>query len=190
MTSFVAQSLQNQATGTGNFYPGNFYQTVTVNSATTAGNCLYYQAFDLGTTQTVTNSQYSPNWMVTVDLAPETEEQRLEREQRERDFAAKEKARHKRARAALFVALTKCQRRQFAKHEHFELEVNQRLYRVRRGARVERLDPQTKKVLSYFCIHPSHEHELPSEDVALSQKLWLETNEAEFLRVANETRAA
>lgn len=125
---------------------------------------------------------------VTVP-APETEEQRLEREQRERDAAAKEAARRKRAKDALLSVLTEAQRQQLETEKCFELQVNERLYRVRPGSRVERLDPQSKQIESYFCIHPELRHNLPSEDVALSQKLLLETNEKEFLRIANETKA-
>jgi hypothetical protein len=117
---------------------------------------------------------------------PETEEQRLERAIALFEY----EARRKRARATLLTVLTAAQRKQFKKHEHFDLQVNGRLYRVRPGRRVERLDPKTKKVESRFCIHPASEHNLPDEDVALSQKLFLESNERDFLRLANETRAA
>lgn len=103
----------------------------------------------------------------------------------ERKLLAKKKATD-----ALKGTLSKHQVEQFDKEGTFELQVNDRLYRIRPGARVERLCPQTKKVQSYFCIHPHNAHELPAEDVALSQKLMLEAAEAEFLRLANETRAA
>lgn len=120
----------------------------------------------------------------------ETEAQRKEREQREKEWQEKEDARRARAKNVLVSVLNEKQREQFEAEKHFELEVNDRLYRVKPGMRVERLEKGSKKVLSYFCIHASHEYNLPAEDVALSQKLLLETNETEFLRVANETKAA
>jgi len=127
--------------------------------------------------------------VAATDFPPETEEQRLEREQRQRDEKAKDDARRKRAREALLSVLTEAQRDQLEKEQHFDLQVNSRLYRVRPGCRVERLDPQTKTIQSYFCIHPASEHGLPSDDVALAQKLLLESNETEFIRTANETKA-
>lgn len=153
----------------------SWFQVYPVDSQTTAAGQFYYSA---ATTYCVTTAGYA-----------ETEDQRIEREQRERDYAAKEKVRKARARAALVTVLTREQREQFEVHEHFELQVNGRLYRVCPGKRVERLDPHTKTVQSYFCIHPDHSHDLPSEDVAISQKLLLEANESEFLRIANETKA-
>lgn len=126
----------------------------------------------------------------TPAMPPETEEQRREREQRDRDNAAKEATRRKRAKEALCVALTKEQQEQLENEKHFELRVNNKLYRIRPGSRVELLDERTKKILRYYCIHPELSHDLPCEDVALSQKLLLEADEHMFLRVANETRAA
>jgi hypothetical protein len=150
-------------------------------------------------TQTVTYPNYVPasalssyftNFFYTMsDVAPETEEQRLEREQRQRDEKAKDDARCKRARETLLSVLNQTQREQLEKTQHFELQVNDRLYRIRPGFRVERLDPKTKKAVAQFCIHPALEHNLPSDDVALSQKLLLEANEIEFLRIANEIKA-
>lgn len=95
-----------------------------------------------------------------------------------------------RAQELLESVLDDAQKDQLQKEEHFELQVGDRYYRIRPGSRVERLNSKTKKVESYFCIHPSLDHRLPPADVALSQKLWLETNEKEFLRIANETKAA
>jgi hypothetical protein len=152
-----------------------YYGSYTVNTAAT----LYVQPVIYGTCVTS---------YVTFG-APETEEQRIEREQRQRDEAAKENARRERAKQILVSVLTKEQQEQFEKERHFELQVNSRLYRVRPGSRVERLDPKTKQILSYFCIHEEAGHDLPSEDRALGQKLLLEANEQEFLRIANETKA-
>jgi hypothetical protein len=161
-------------------YPNNFYQAI-YQQVTTATTTVYVNQYPVSYGTVTIGANYY--------VQPETEEQRLEREQRERDDAAKEKTRRERAKKVLFSTLNREQREEFAAHEYFELQVNGRLYRIRPGARVARLDPETKKDLAYFCIHPALEHSLPSEDVALSQKLLLEANEAEFLRVANKTKA-
>jgi hypothetical protein len=39
-----------------------------------------------------------------------------------------------------------------------------------------------------ILLHPSDTHDLPGEDWAIGHKLMLEANEAEFLRIANETK--
>jgi hypothetical protein len=127
----------------------------------------------------------------------ETDEQRIVREEREAAAQVAYQERQKKtaearekAKKTLSSVLSKKQREQYVKEGVFELDVNGRLYRVKPGCRVERLHPETKKVQSYFCIHPHNAHEIPPEDTALSQKLLLEAAEAEFLKLANETRAA
>src|SRR5258708_33586722 len=70
-----------------------YYNTYTV----TVGNqtVLYpYQVFDMGTANAV-------SYGTTGYIYSETEEQRLEREQRNRDAAAKDKARRERAKTVL-----------------------------------------------------------------------------------------
>jgi hypothetical protein len=158
-----------------------FVGQVSTNYVTAANDTVWLQsAYGIGTS-TVTIGNY-------VVPVPETDEQRVEREQQERDEKAKEEARRKRAREALVSVLTEAQRKQIEAEKCFDLQVNDRLYRIRPGCRVERLDPQSKAIESYFCIHPELSHNLPSDDVALSQKLLLEANEKEFLRIANETK--
>ena len=123
---------------------------------------------------------------ITVASAEPTPEQMIE-------WASAEAVRQKakgRARELLHSLLTDPQREQLEKDNSFELNVGSRIYRIRTGLRVERLNPATKKIESYFCIHPDLSHNLPAEDVAISQKLYLETNEELFLKIANETKAA
>ncbi len=120
----------------------------------------------------------------------ETKQERVTRKLKERQYRREEAARKARATEALVSVLNEKQREQFTKDRHFELQVNAKLYRIRPGSRVERLDPKTKAVQSYFCIHPPTEHGLPAEDVAIAQKLHLESDETSFLKIANESRAA
>ena len=183
MTFTSCDCYANQTAATlGNYYVT--YQTVITTATTTINYPMqtsYYQ-----------QEYYVPiNSYVAQTISYElTDEQIREYEQQERDRQAKETARRKRAKDALFLTLNDQQKQQFEKDEFFELQVNARLYRVRPGRRVERLHSETKEIESYFCIHPELHHDLPPEDVAISQKLWLETREDEFLRIANETKAA
>ena len=102
---------------------------------------------------------------------------------------AKRLAAAAKARTLLLEFLDDGQKEQLALSNAFELAIDNRRYRIRPGNRVERLN-ESGQVVSRFCIHPPHSHQLPPDDVALSQKLLLEANEAEFLRTANETRVA
>lgn len=142
-----------------------------------------------GTAYPIQQNQYVPPQQTEEQRQADVERLRVNAEAA-RLRAEEAQAAAKKAKELLIAALTLAQREQFAKENAFELQVNDKLYRIRPGHRVERLNSKTKKTESYFCIHPSHEHRLPNEDVALGQKLFLEAAEAEFLRIANETRAA
>lgn len=169
-------------------------QTITVTAASTVWygwNQGYTQgAYGLG------NYYQQPIAINQHRVVEITEEQKAEMARlqaiatEERKLLAEKQAAAKvKAKQILRMTLSKRQREDFEAAGTFELMVNERLYRIRPGCRVERLDPVTKAIRSYFCIHPANHYELPHEDVALSQKLLLEANEAEFLRLANETPA-
>ena len=113
-------------------------------------------------------------------------------ERAEREQAARRQRREQaavRARHLLKESLSPEQETQLEREKCFELRVDDRLYRISPGNLVARLDPVSKKPLERFCIHPSSEHELPPEDVALTQKLMLETDEVSFLKIANRLAA-
>jgi hypothetical protein len=97
-----------------------------------------------------------------------------------------EKAR-KRARKLLLSLLDARQRREFEQHGHFHVHLHtadgERRYRIRDYKGVERVD-ERGRVLRRYCIHPPTD--FPAEDTAVAQLMLLETDEAEFLRVANE----
>jgi hypothetical protein len=156
-----------------NYYPmsGSATLVSTNNTTNNFGNTIFYQYY---VTYTV-GGNYVPT---AAEIA--AEEKRVAAQE-----AAKERARH-----LLCSLLDEEQTTQLMKDNSFELQVGDRLYRVRPGCRVERLEKTTKKVESYFCIHPDLAHNVPHYDWAISQKLWLETDEAGFLRIANETKAA
>jgi hypothetical protein len=73
------------------------------------------------------------------------------------------------------------------KKGNFDLTVGDRVYRVSPGGGVTRLGADGKADEAY-CIHPDRALLLPLEDWAVAQKLLLETDEEEFLRIANKTR--
>lgn len=95
-----------------------------------------------------------------------------------------------RAAQLLQEALSERQRLEMAEKGFFSLTVHdsktkeQRHYRIRKGrsGNVEQIDANGNR-LKGFCIHPIMA--CPDEDTMLAQKLMLETQEDEFLRVAN-----
>jgi hypothetical protein len=97
-----------------------------------------------------------------------------------------EEARRK-ARELLLEHLSDEQRDAFERDGHFDVHVHTadgvHRYRVKHYYGVSRVD-ESGRVLRRYCIHPPSDY--PEEDCALSQKILLETDEAEFLRVANE----
>jgi hypothetical protein len=89
------------------------------------------------------------------------------------------------ARKTLLTLLSDRQKEQLAREEVFELRIDDRIYRVRPGNTVQQLDA-AGKVLCSFCIHPyPAEGWIPEDDHAIAQKLLLEADEQEFLRLAN-----
>jgi hypothetical protein len=115
-------------------------------------------------------------------------EWRIRAEQR----ALEEKEAKEKAEQLLLDHLNQNQVKTLKEKSFFDLDViskdgSSRKYRIRRGraGNVNLLGPNGKPVKSY-CIHPNVI--CPDQDTMLAQKLMLETNEEEFLKVANEHR--
>jgi hypothetical protein len=97
-----------------------------------------------------------------------------------------------RAQRMLRENLTEEQREELAANGHFTLAVldrdsgERRLYRIRKGRsrNVQRVD-DSGRVLKTLCAHPAIL--CPDEDTMLAQKLWLQNQEQEFLRIANHS---
>jgi len=156
------------------------YQQVygTLNTATV-------YAVPITQTYTTGNVVYYGDWPQT----PETEEEMVARLKRQAEWDEQQKKISARARELLEATLNDEQREQLKREHFFDLETSSgRLYRIKPGRKVERLDPATKKATSLFCIHPNES--LPADDIAVSQKMWLETDEEAFIRTANETKLA
>jgi len=100
-------------------------------------------------------------------------------------------AARERAEKLLRENLSPRQREELAAKGHFHLEVlsrdgSRRLYQIRRGrsANVKQVD-DSGRVLKTLCCHPVEM--VPDEDTMLAQKLFLESREEDFLRIANHS---
>ena len=108
--------------------------------------------------------------------------------ERERKRVAEVSAAKRRAEDLLRRHLTKEQIEDLEKKDCFYLESvgkdgGRRRYRIDRGTHGNvKLVDKDNKIVGSYCVQPSG---VPTEDAMLAQKLWLETDEAEFVRVAN-----
>lgn len=116
-------------------------------------------------------------------------------EERERRWVAEESERRAarlRARLLLRENLTEAQKAELADKCYFTLQIidsetgERRNYRIHQGRsrNVEQVDDNGRRIRT-LCAHPAID--CPDEDTMLAQKLWLETREKEFLRVANHS---
>lgn len=122
--------------------------------------------------------------------ARQAEEQRLAREEAER----KRKEAEEKAEKLLQEHLNEEQQKEYQEQQAFHVvTASGRRYQVRRGIsgnvyEIKAEQDGKVKELKKFCIHPHIS--VPAADNMLAQKLLLETNEAEFERVANVTQLA
>jgi len=139
-------------------------------------------------------------WNGGLVLRQENEQQRLAREQQEREFEARLKAEsaeiiarqreaYARARELLIRHLTLKQREQLEKEKVFEVlgKSGKHRYLIGEQGDVKRIDE--KGPVESYCIHPPWQPKnLPPADLALAKKLMLEFDEDLFLKTANKTR--
>lgn len=117
----------------------------------------------------------------------ETPEQKAERQKQYAEREAKRKAAECRAENLLFTILTPSQVRQYKDDRFFETNINGRIYRLHSRSRSRNVELiEAGKPTVQYCAHPG-EPDLPIPDVLVSQFLMLQSNEAEFLRIANRT---
>jgi len=130
--------------------------------------------------------QYTPE-----EVAAQEQRRIADRERRVRYEGERALARQ-RAQRLLGECLSPAQREELAARGYFTIETldsasgERRRYRINRGRsrNVQRVD-DTGRVLRPLCAHPAID--CPDEDTMLAQKLWLETRESDFLRVANHS---
>lgn len=117
---------------------------------------------------------------------PNAEDERRLREQYRRENEERQVRAASRALRILKSVLSPEQARQYDEHQFFEVLAKNGTVRYilarGRSANVYRLDAEGKPV-KRFCVHPGIA--CPDEDTLLAQKLLLETNPAEFERLAN-----
>lgn len=138
-------------------------------------------------------SQY--NQVLSRNETPEQAARRAQEAEtyRQRQIAAEGERAKARERAAKLLqeSLSPKQREQLQASGFFELETirpdgERRTYRIRRGRsrNIQQVDA-SGRVLKTICAHPVEN--VPDEDTMLAQKLWLESKEEEFLRIANHS---
>jgi len=108
---------------------------------------------------------------------------RLTREREERRI--KVEAAASRAEELLFTFIGEDRKKQYAEFGHFDVPVNGKLYRIRKGRSnnvllLENGEPKIK-----YCAHPSDA--VPDGDTMLAQFLMLTSDEKRFLALANKT---
>lgn len=149
-------------------------------------------------TNTVTNIQRVRQAAVVLtpeEVAAGVARRVIQRQDRLKANARKTRfheAANARARRLLMTMLDDAQKDELEKDNRFHLTVHDpdgamRVYRIDYGymGNVKLIDTSGRPVKSY-CIHA--DSRLPKEDQMLAQKLLLEANEKEFLRIANMTR--
>lgn len=113
---------------------------------------------------------------------------RLRAEEQAREAARLAAEADRRAEALLQAQLNAAQQAEFAENRSFTVVTQNggRRYRIRYGwaGNIERLDEQGRPI-EKLCVHPKQL--VPFCDNLLTQKLFLECAEEEFLRIANRT---
>jgi hypothetical protein len=122
-----------------------------------------------------------------IAQAPETAAEKATRLKLEAEKEAKRKAASMRAEHLLFTILTPKQVRQYTDDDFIELVIKGRMYRVRKGYSRNIDLIENGKPVARYCAHPENAYHTPVPDAMLAQILMLQTNEAEFLKVANRT---
>jgi hypothetical protein len=117
------------------------------------------------------------------------EEERIAKAKREAEaLRLRREAADKTAKALLDMFLTPAQQKTMNEIESIIVKAeNEKWYRIRKGSscNVDELDGENGKVVARLCVVPRWDYQVPVADQMLAQKLMLETNAAEFMRIAN-----
>jgi hypothetical protein len=164
----------------------------------TSSTQIVWQVWSDNTTATPVSFDPWPCWTTTgnsvqIEMPPMSEEERAAAEARRAASEARYVEQRKQAEEArdaaerlLVSCLNRRQRSEYRRDKCFTVITRngRRRYRIRPGEAPIRIHGEDGRRYRY-CIHPAHG--FPSQDVALSQKLLLESDEAAFLRIANES---
>jgi len=209
--------IWNQDFGTSTMTPitaaatttSNAYLTSTTGDTWTEWNQIYtattsnhiYTSYTASTTSniiTATWSAWNDNYLVKAHnilvpprISEEERQRRAEAEKQRQLLYAEEERKRKladaKAEKLLLQLLDEKQAQEYKEKGRFHMYVGNKKYRIDKGwAGNVKLVEEKGNVLSSYCIHPRQR--MPEADNLIAQKLMLEANEQEFLRVANETR--
>lgn len=157
------------------------------------------EAIRIGLTPAFLSNTHTQYWQASPAFhrpvrAPLTPEQVAQNERR-RQQRLRENARSRRFREAaqhraenlLRSVLNAEQRAELEQHGHFHVRTQgtNRVYRIERGFQGNVKLMVEGRAIRRYCIHA--DSRLPYADQMAAQKLMLETNEHEFLRIANMT---
>jgi hypothetical protein len=143
------------------------------------------------TTSSTTSTAYDwTAWNAPLQLTQAQKDaqkaERLKREEDAKKRAEERVAARERAKRLLLESLDEEQKKQYAKDKFFYVlsEKGDRRYRIKQGSHgnVELVNPEGR-VVHRYCAAPTGR--VPEEDAMLAQKLFLELNEQDFLKVAN-----
>ena len=182
VTQVWPQWVQSCGTNTGSTCDNTTTTAWTHWISTTGGINLWNQWVQNGT---------SGNCIVTVGSLPQ---QTAEEEAAWRKMVAEQEQKkqnaQKRALELLRQILTETQLAAFEKDQCIPVDApSGNKYLIKKGRSGNVVSIKDGKPVEKYCIHPS-DYEIPDEDCMLAQKLLLEDDEAEFLRIANRTRIA
>jgi hypothetical protein len=119
---------------------------------------------------------------------PETPKERTARIAKEEERAAKLVVAESRAEQLMFSLLKPEQVKQYVDHGYFETDVNDRVYRIKKGRSMNvELIVKGKPTIRY-CAHPRDW--TPSPDAMIAQLLMLKTDEQKFIATANRVLLA
>jgi hypothetical protein len=103
--------------------------------------------------------------------------------------AEKQAVANEKAKKLLVEHLSAEQQKTYEEKRYFDVDIEGRTYRIHHGShgnvRLLGTGDKAGKEITKYCIQPEG---VPIGDVLLAQKLLLEANEKEFLRIANATR--
>jgi hypothetical protein len=121
---------------------------------------------------------------IALAQAAQEEANRLAAIEAERQRMANEKAKK-----LLVEHLSPQQQKTYDEKRYFDVDIEGRTYRIHHGShgnvRLLGTGEKTGKEVTKYCIQPDG---VPVGDVLLAQKLLLEADEKEFLRIANATQ--
>lgn len=185
MHYYVKNNTSTSATWTGwNTCPSSFYATTTWNG---------WNATITYTTPTWTTSATSTTTTTAIWTGWNVCREEVRRYRQPPVYRAPDRippapplitAADERADKLLVECLSAAQRDSLTRLGYFDVEVRGKTYRIKRGTHGNVEEIVDGKPKRRFCIQPDG---VPRGDAMLSQKLFLEADEAAFLRIANRT---